>query len=142
MLITLYPLVVRDKVDFTYPKDIFVYATSSIPTYIPEITEKALTGASVASQAGCPLSCQCVQLAKNYGFKVSGNANQIPHNTIFPCADCLVLTDESYWGHVAYIESIRDNQLFLIEQNHEGCCVVSTRSISIFDLIIRGYITR
>lgn len=57
-----------------------------------------------------------------------------------PVAGSIVVTRESWWGHVAYVESVSGNQITISEMNAKGWGVTSRRTLSANDGVIRGYI--
>ncbi|MFA7243864.1 MAG: CHAP domain-containing protein [Patescibacteria group bacterium] len=57
-----------------------------------------------------------------------------------PAVGAIVVTSESWWGHVAYVESVNGNSLTISEMNYAGWGVVSRRTISAGEGAIRGFI--
>jgi surface antigen len=57
-----------------------------------------------------------------------------------PQKGSIVVTTESWWGHVAVVESVSKTHITVSEMNHKGWGKTSIRSISINSRIIRGYI--
>jgi len=57
-----------------------------------------------------------------------------------PAAGAIVVTSESWWGHVAYVESVDGNEITLSEMNYKGWGVTSRRTISVDSRVIRGFI--
>ncbi len=57
-----------------------------------------------------------------------------------PQKGSIVVTSESWWGHVAVVESVSKTHITVSEMNHKGWGKTSIRSISINSRIIRGYI--
>lgn len=57
-----------------------------------------------------------------------------------PQVGAIMVTSESWAGHVAYVESIDGNQVTVSEMNYKGWSRISTRTLDINDRVIRGYI--
>lgn len=57
-----------------------------------------------------------------------------------PVAGAIVVTAESKWGHVAYVESVNGNTITISEMNARGWGVTSSRTISAHGGVVRGYI--
>ncbi len=58
-----------------------------------------------------------------------------------PSAGSIVVTGESWYGHVAYVESVNgDGSITVSEMNYNGWGVTSSRTISAGSPIIKGYI--
>jgi len=57
-----------------------------------------------------------------------------------PAAGAIVVTSESWMGHVAYVESVHDGSITISEMNYRGWGMVSSRTISASSGVIRGYI--
>jgi len=55
-------------------------------------------------------------------------------------AGAIVVTRESFWGHVAYVESVSGNQMTVSEMNAPIFGVRTTRTISVHDGKIKGFI--
>ena len=68
--------------------------------------------------------------ARAYGF----STGKIPQK------GAIVVTSESWWGHVAIVESISSSYITISEMNHKGWGKKSIRRLSINSGIIRGYI--
>lgn len=57
-----------------------------------------------------------------------------------PAAGSIVVTRESWWGHVAYVESVNGNEITISEMNARGWGVTSRRTIPASGGVVRGYI--
>lgn len=57
-----------------------------------------------------------------------------------PVPGAIMVTRESWWGHVAYVESVSGDSVTISEMNKAGYGIVSRRTISNNSGIIRGYI--
>ena len=57
-----------------------------------------------------------------------------------PRAGAVMVTTESYWGHVAYVESVSGGSFNVSEMNYAGFGVVSTRTIGSGSGFIIGFI--
>ncbi len=57
-----------------------------------------------------------------------------------PVAGAIMVTRESWWGHVAYVESVSGGMVTISEMNHVGWGVVSRRTLPQDSWVIRGYI--
>lgn len=68
--------------------------------------------------------------ARAYGYK-TGTAPQV---------GAIIVTRESWYGHVGYVEAVRGDWVTFSEMNHLGWGIKSVRTIHINDSVIRGYI--
>lgn len=57
-----------------------------------------------------------------------------------PAAGAIVVTGESWYGHVAYVESVNGGSITISEMNYKGWGITSSRTISAHGGVIRGYI--
>ena len=57
-----------------------------------------------------------------------------------PAPGAIVVTRESWWGHVAYVESVSGSSFTVSEMNYSGWGVVSHRTISANDSVIKGFV--
>lgn len=57
-----------------------------------------------------------------------------------PIPGAIVVTRESWLGHVAYVESVSGNSFTISEMNYKGWGITSSRSMSISDGAIKGFI--
>lgn len=57
-----------------------------------------------------------------------------------PVPGAIMVTRESWWGHVAYVESVSGNSVTISEMNYSGWGRVSRRTLNKGDWRIRGYI--
>lgn len=57
-----------------------------------------------------------------------------------PVAGAIMVTNESWWGHVAYVESVNGDTITISEMNYEGWGVIDHRTISIGSGNIRGFV--
>lgn len=57
-----------------------------------------------------------------------------------PAVGAVIVTGESWWGHVGIIESVNDNLITISEMNYNGWGVTSSRTISAYNPVIKGYI--
>lgn len=78
---------------------------------------------------------QWLAKARNYGYKIGKN----------PVKGAIVSLKESGWqarlyGHVAYVEEVRENEIVISEMNYKGKGVYSKRTIPINSKKIIGYI--
>ena len=76
------------------------------------------------------LGGQCVSFARSYGYNITGNANQWPKNAVIagyalnetPTVGAVVVTTEhsvgSHTGHVAIVEKVDDDFVYVIESNY------------------------
>ncbi|MBU1136816.1 LysM peptidoglycan-binding domain-containing protein [Patescibacteria group bacterium] len=68
--------------------------------------------------------------ARAYGFQTGST----------PQVRAIIVTNESWYGHVAYVESVNGGWITFSEMNHLGWGIKSVRTISVNDWRIRGYI--
>jgi len=57
-----------------------------------------------------------------------------------PASGSIVVTSESGWGHVAYVESVNGDSITISEMNYEGWGVISRRTISANGGVVRGFV--
>ena len=57
-----------------------------------------------------------------------------------PVVGAIMVTSESFWGHVAYVESVDGNSFTVSEMNYKGWGVTSRRTISIGSGFIKGFV--
>lgn len=57
-----------------------------------------------------------------------------------PAAGAIVVTSESWWGHIAYVEDVSDGYITISEMNYNGWGVVNRRTLPANGGVIRGYI--
>jgi len=57
-----------------------------------------------------------------------------------PAVGAIVVTSESWWGHVAYVESVSGGNITIAEMNAKGWGVTSRRTLSAYGGVVRGYI--
>lgn len=68
--------------------------------------------------------------AKNAGYATGGT----------PAPGAIMVSSESWWGHVSFVESVDGNQFTIAEMNYKGWGVTSRRTLSVGDHVIRGFI--
>lgn len=68
--------------------------------------------------------------AKAYGAKTGKT----------PKKGAILVTNESWYGHVAIVESVNGNSITISEMNYKGFAVKSTRTLSTKSGVIKGYI--
>jgi surface antigen len=57
-----------------------------------------------------------------------------------PRPGAIIVTRESWWGHVGYVESVSGNTVTISEMNYNGWGRVNYRTLNKNDWVIRGYI--
>ena len=57
-----------------------------------------------------------------------------------PSVGAIVVTTESWWGHLGIVDNVRGDTITISEMNYKGFGVISSRSISKYSSFIRGYI--
>lgn len=57
-----------------------------------------------------------------------------------PAVGAIVVTSESWMGHVAYVESVRGDAVYIAEMNYVGWGIASHRTISAHAGMVMGYI--
>ena len=57
-----------------------------------------------------------------------------------PAAGSIVVTGESWWGHVAFVENVSDGYITISEMNYNGWGVVNRRTLPANGGVVRGYI--
>lgn len=73
---------------------------------------------------------QWIRNAKAQGYLVDKN----------PAVGSILVTNESRWGHVTYIESVQGTTVTISEWNYRGRYVTTYRTLDISDPIIKGII--
>lgn len=70
-----------------------------------------------------------------------GNAAASGYSTgDMPAPGAIMVSSESWWGHVAIVESVSGNSFTVSEMNYAGWGVTSTRTLSVNDGVIAGFI--
>jgi len=70
-----------------------------------------------------------------------GSANRAGYSTgSTPVAGAIMVTRESWWGHVAYVESVDGDSFTVAEMNYSGWGVTSRRTVSVHDSVIKGFV--
>lgn len=116
------------------------YLLSNNGQYYPETTTFATLLGN--KDPKCPLASQCVSYVRSkIPTLPSGNANQIEPNIEYPVAGGAIIFGGGSYGHIAYIEylDIVNNRIFISEQNHLGCAIISSRWIDLSAKNIIGY---
>ncbi|EKE11525.1 MAG: CHAP protein [uncultured bacterium] len=57
-----------------------------------------------------------------------------------PKVGSIMVSSESWWGHVAIVESVRGGEFTVSEMNYRGFAKKSTRTISIGNRVVKGFI--
>ncbi|MFZ2153973.1 MAG: LysM peptidoglycan-binding domain-containing protein [Candidatus Moraniibacteriota bacterium] len=57
-----------------------------------------------------------------------------------PAKGAILVTSESWWGHVAVVESVGNGTITVSEMNYKGWAKTSRRTISTKNRVIKGYI--
>lgn len=78
----------------------------------------------------------------------SGNANQwLKNSKKFgyetgnePKVGAVIVTNESRWGHVGFVEAIGNDSIIISEMNYTGFNRISYRTLSRSSRVIKGYI--
>ncbi len=85
--------------------------------------------------------CSCVNYVKALtGFRTSiGMAKYWPRNSVAATVGAVVITNESRYGHVAFIAGIEGNELILSEANYSRCRKTNGRRLNISAPSIIGY---
>ncbi|MDH4330853.1 MAG: LysM peptidoglycan-binding domain-containing protein [Candidatus Moranbacteria bacterium] len=68
--------------------------------------------------------------AKSMGYKTGKE----------PRKGSILVTSESWWGHVAVVEKVGNGTITVSEMNYKGWAKTSTRTISTSNRVIKGYI--
>jgi len=68
--------------------------------------------------------------ARRYGYATGSE----------PRVGAIVVTSESWWGHVALVEAVHDGYITISEMNYVGRGIVSRRTIPAHGGVVRGYI--
>lgn len=95
------------------------------------------------------VKCQCTDYVSRKVFVPwGGNANRwIANSKAYgavidrkPVAGAILVTNESRYGHVMYIESVSGSKVTASEWNYKGPCILTTRTFDISDKRIQGVI--
>lgn len=73
---------------------------------------------------------QYLASARRYGLATGSSAR----------AGAIMVTNESYYGHVAYVESVSGGMVTITEMNYVGPYIVSRRTVAANSGAIKGYI--
>jgi surface antigen len=93
--------------------------------------------------------CTWYAAMKVGGVPHGGNANAwlrnaaaigIPTGSTPVAGSVMVTTDNARYGHVAYVESVNGNKVTISEMNYVGFGKTNTRTLTVGDRSIRGYI--
>lgn len=57
-----------------------------------------------------------------------------------PAVGSIMVTSESWWGHVAIVTGVQGNTVYVSEMNYAGYGIESTRAVSNSSGVIKGYI--
>ena len=57
-----------------------------------------------------------------------------------PAVGAIVVTSESWWGHVAYVEDVSGGNITISEMNYNGWGIVDRRTLSASGGVVRGYV--
>jgi len=57
-----------------------------------------------------------------------------------PAVGAIVVTSESWWGHVAYVERVSGNTITIAEMNYRGWGVINRRTLPAYGGVVRGYV--
>jgi len=57
-----------------------------------------------------------------------------------PVPGAIMVSSESWWGHVAFVESVDGDQITVSEMNYKGWGIASRRTLSKNDRVVRGFI--
>lgn len=122
---------------------------TATPTEVPYVAPAYQASYGNSNAQSSYYSCQCVWYVagRRTDLPNLGNARDWLSNAqrfgfktgYAPAAGAVVSLNESYWGHVAYVESVNGGFIRVSEMNVEGCWV-SYRNISIDNGVILGYI--
>ena len=55
-------------------------------------------------------------------------------------AGAIMVSSESWWGHVAYVESVDGDSMTISEMNYKGWGIISQRTISVHSGFIKGFV--
>jgi len=150
------PVMAQEKFNYVLPEydgntiqENVIYKIN-IPTTEEEIEEARKYDAEQARLAALKLryaaykttgnACNCILYAQEIGLDVSGYgaAKNYPVNSQIPAATGFVVTYESFLGHAAKY-TLQGENLVLQEANYYRCQITSTRILSIYSPLIKGY---
>lgn len=57
-----------------------------------------------------------------------------------PAVGAIMVTSESWWGHVAIVTGVQGNTVYVDEMNYRGYGIASSRAVSNSSPVIKGYI--
>jgi len=57
-----------------------------------------------------------------------------------PAVGAIVVTTESWWGHVGYVERVSGNTITIAEMNYRGWGVINRRTLPAYGGVVRGYV--
>lgn len=57
-----------------------------------------------------------------------------------PAVGAIVVTSESWWGHVGYVERVSGSTITIAEMNYRGWGVINRRTLPAYGGVVRGYV--
>lgn len=132
---------------FTSP---LVYIAPPEPLYAPPRTIEALElqitdeerQQAIDEVLGVPEvpaeNCLCVRYVRNRGLNVKGNAKDLVPNSV-PTVGGGVLFKYPKYSHIALIEKLGKDRMFISESNYRKC-QITTRWINYDDKFIIGFV--
>jgi surface antigen len=92
--------------------------------------------------------CTWYAAARRPDVSWMGNANEWMANASaqsraigkIPAVGAIIQTNESWWGHVGIVDAVNGDQITISEMNYQGFGVISSRTISVNNPVIQGYI--
>ena len=118
-------LISQNDRDLAYIESVYVPSTPTpVPRVVPRWTH-----------------CSCVNVAKSLtGYdKIVGAAKNWPVNSDKPVVGGVVITKESYYGHVAQIIEVREDSIILREGNFKPCQFTNGRELKLDNTKILGF---
>lgn len=70
----------------------------------------------------------------------NARAKGLPTGSVARPGALIVTSENAYYGHVAYVEGVSDGKVTLTEMNYAGPYIVTRRTLSINDPVIKGYV--
>lgn len=118
-------------------------------TYTRSETSGRTTGANYSGYNGYPYGWCTYYVASRKNIPSNwGNAGDWLYSAqragyatgYNPAPGAVLVTGESWWGHVAIVEAVNGNSITISEMNYNGWGVTSSRTISTSNPVIKGYI--
>lgn len=73
-------------------------------------------------------------------YLANARAKGLSTGSVARSGSLIVTTENAYYGHVAYVESVNGSKVTITEMNYAGPYIVTRRTLSVDDPVIKGYV--